>query len=195
MNIKYKVGDETIPHEWVGGDADEFISRVSVFDTQCAAVYLKERTDVAFLPFGLDLFDKLVKACRAVRTILESEQRALNTNLLAPIVAQTPPGTVAAKLVGNINPLTKPEAVKAVTRLSSEEEARLTFLEKSLLDLQANDPSKLIAQLNIRAGRVRALGAHVRELENALSDGEIATVFNVRTEGRRKSEGQSACAK
>jgi len=63
---QYKVGDETTLREWVGGDADEYISRVSIFDTQCAAVYLNERTDVAFLPFGLDLFDKLVKACRAV---------------------------------------------------------------------------------------------------------------------------------
>jgi hypothetical protein len=92
VNIKYKVGDETTVREWVGGDADEFISRVSVFDTQCAAVYLNERTDVAFLPFGLDLFDKLVKACRAVRSRLESEQRALNTNALAPIVAQISQG-------------------------------------------------------------------------------------------------------
>ncbi|MHB1701735.1 MAG: AAA family ATPase [Acidobacteriaceae bacterium] len=188
VNIKYKVGDETIPHEWVGGDADEFISRVSVFDTQCAAVYLKERTDVAFLPFGLDLFDKLVKACRAVRTSLESEQRALNSNVLAPIAAQIPAGTAAAKLASNITSLTKPEAVLAVTRLSSEEEARLSLLEKSLQDLQANDPNKLIAQLNIRAGRVRALGEHLRALENALSDAEVAAVFNVRTDGRRKSE-------
>jgi hypothetical protein len=172
----------------VGGDADEFISRVSVFDAQCAAVYLNERTDVAFLPFGLDLFDKLVKACRAVRSRLESEQRALNTNALAPIVAQIPPGTAAAKLVGNITSLTKPEAVRAVTRLSTEEEARLAFLEKSMQDLQANDPNKLIAQLNIRAGRVRALGEHLRALENALSDAEVAAVFNVRTDGRRKSE-------
>jgi DNA repair ATPase RecN len=188
VNIRYKVGDETTVREWVGGDADEFISRVSVFDTQCAAVYLNERTDVAFLPFGLDLFDKLVKACRAVRSRLESEQRALNTNALAPIVAQIPPGTAAAKLVGNITSLTKPEAVRAVTRLSTEEEARLAFLEKSLQDLQANDPNKLIAQLNIRAGRVRGLGEHLRALENALSDAELAAVFNVRTEGRRKSE-------
>jgi len=30
VNIKYKVGDETAVREWVGGDADEFISRVSV---------------------------------------------------------------------------------------------------------------------------------------------------------------------
>ena len=188
VNIKYKVGDETTVREWVGGDADEFISRVSVFDTQCAAVYLNERTDVAFLPFGLDLFDKLVKACRAVRSRLESEQRALNTNALAPIVAQIPPGTAAAKLVGNITSLTKPETVRDVTRLSTEEEARLAFLEKSLQDLQANDPNKLIAQLNIRAGRVRGLGEHLRALENALSDAELAAVFNVRTEGRRKSE-------
>jgi len=188
VNIKYKVGDETIPHEWAGGDADEFISRVSVFDTQCAAVYLNERTDVAFLPFGLDLFDKLVKACRAIRTSLESEQRALNTNVLAPIVAQIPAGTAAAKLAGNITSLTKPETVLAVTRLLPEEEARLSLLEKSLQDLQANDPNKLIGQLNIRAGRVRALAEHLRALESALSDGEVATVFNVRTDGRRKSE-------
>jgi len=188
VNIKYKVGDETTHHEWVDGEADEFISRVSIFDAQCAAVYLNERTDVAFLPFGLDLFDKLVKACRAVRARLESEQRALNANVLAPIVAQIPAGTAAAKLAGNITSLTKPEAVQAVTRLSSEEEAQLGFLEKSLQDLQANDPNKLIAQLNIRVGRVRALGEHQRALENVLSDAEVAALFNVRTDGRRKSE-------
>lgn len=188
VNINYKVGDEPTPREWAGGDADEYISRVSIFDTQCAAVYLNERTDVAFLPFGLDLFDKLVKACRAVRMRLESEQRALNTNALAPIIPLIPAGTVAAKLAGSITSLTKPEAVKAVTRLTAEEQARLTFLEKSLQDLQANDPQKLIAQLTIRAGRVRALGEHLKVLENALSDAEVGAVFNVRTEGRRKSE-------
>lgn len=186
--IRYRVGAEADSRQWTGGDPDEFVSRVSVFDTQCAAVYLNERTDVAFLPFGLDLFDKLVKACRAVRTRLESEQRALNTNALAPIVQIIPPGTAAAKLAGSISSLTKPEAVRAVTRLSAEEEARLALLEKSLKDLQANDPNKLIAQLNIRAGRVRALGEHLRGLETALADTEVAAVFAARKEGRRKSE-------
>jgi hypothetical protein len=187
VNIKYKVGDESTPREWVGGNADEFISRVSVFDTQCAAVYLHERTDVAFLPFGLDLFDKLVQACRSVRTRLESEQRALNTNALSPIVAQMPAGTAAARLAGSITSLTKSEAVLAVTRLSADEEARLAVLEKSLQDLQANDPNKLIAELTIRAGRVRALGEHLKALENTLSEPEVAAVFNVRADGGRKS--------
>ncbi|PYT96581.1 MAG: hypothetical protein DMG38_23220 [Acidobacteria bacterium] len=121
-------------------------------------------------------------------TRLESEQRALNTNTLAPIVAQIPAGTAAARLTGNINSLTKPEAVQAVTRLSPEEERRLGFLEKALQDLQANNPDKLIAQLNIRASRVRALGEHLSRVESALSDVEVAAVFDARKEGRRKSE-------
>jgi hypothetical protein len=31
VNIKYRVGDETTIQEWAGGEADKFISRVSVF--------------------------------------------------------------------------------------------------------------------------------------------------------------------
>lgn len=188
VNIKYKVGEEPNAREWVGGDADAFISRVSIFDTKCAAVYLNESTDVAFLPFGLDLFDKLVRACKAVRARLETEQRSLNTNALTPIVPLLPQGTAASKLAGNITSLTKPEAVTAVTRLSLEDTARLSFLEKSLQDLQVNDSNKLIAQLSLRANRVRTLVDHLRRLESALSDADIAAVFNTRQEGRRKSD-------
>ena len=64
--IKYRVGDDSDVREWTGQGEDDFISRVSVFDTQCSAVYLTEKTDVAYYPLGLDLFDKLVKACQAV---------------------------------------------------------------------------------------------------------------------------------
>ena len=186
--IKYKVGTEAAAREWTGGDADEFVSRVSIFDTQSAAVYLNERTDVAFLPFGLDLFDKLVRACKAVRAKLEAEQRALNTNALAGVIAQIPQGTVAAKLVNGITLFTKPEDVQTIARLKPEEQERLSFLEKALQDLQANDPQKLVAQLTLRANRVRALADHLREVETALADAEVTAVFDTRKEGRRKSE-------
>jgi energy-coupling factor transporter ATP-binding protein EcfA2 len=186
--IKYKVGAETEPREWAGGSEDEFVSRVSVFDTQCAAVYLTEKTDVAFRPFGLDLFDKLVKACKVVRAKLESEQRALGTNALATLQAVIPEGTAVARFLVNVSSLTKPEAVHALAQLSAEEEARLALLEKSLLDLQANDPEKLFRQLTLRAGRIQALVRHLKDLEVALSDGAVKAVFDARTEGRRKSE-------
>lgn len=188
VSIKYKVGTDPEPREWAGEGEDEFISRVSVFDTQCAAVYLTEKTDVAFRPFGLDLFDKLVKACKAVRARLESEQRPLASDTLAAVRAQIPDGTSAAKLLANISSLTKPENVQTLARLSPEEDVRLALLEKSLLDLQANDPDKLIRQLTLRGGRVQALARHLQEVEAALSVETVTTAFDVRTEGRRKSE-------
>jgi len=188
VSIKYEVGTEPQAREWAGNGEDEFISRVSVFDTQCAAVYLSEKTDVAFRPFGLDLFDKLVKTCKAVRAKLEGEQRALNSNALVGVQAQIPQGTAAARLLASVSSLTRPETVQALARLSPEEEARLALLEKSLLDLQANDPEKLATQLNLRAGRVRALARHLKEVEAALSAQAVADVIAVRTEGYRKSE-------
>lgn len=188
VSIRYKVGAEAKPREWAGTGEDEFISRVSVFDSQSAAVYLTEKTDVAFRPFGLDLFDKLVRACRAVRARLESEQQALASNALASVQAQIPAGTAVARLLASISSLTKPEAVQALAQLSAEEETRLAQVEKSLLDLQANDPEKLVRELALRAGRIRVLGRHLRDVETALSTAAVEAVFATRAEGRRKSE-------
>src|ERR1700675_129328 len=109
--------------------------RVSEWRTQCWDGFLTEKTDVAFRPFGLDLFDKLVKACKAVRAKLESEQRGLASNALAGVQAQIRDATAVAQRLANISSLTKPESVQTLARLSPEEEARLALLEKSLLDL------------------------------------------------------------
>ena len=188
VSIKYHVGAEPDPREWAGNGEDDFISRVSVFDTRCAAVYLTEETDVAFCPFGLDLFDKLVKACKAVCAQLEEEQRGLASSALVTAQNEVPQGTAAAKLLASITSLTKPEAVRALARLSKEEESRLALLEKSLLDLQANDPEKLTRQLSLRAGRVQALARHLTAVETALSADAIKAVFDARVEVRRKGD-------
>ena len=189
--IKYRIGDETDPREWAGGAKDDSISRVSVFDTQSAAVYLTEKTDVAFRPFGLDLFDKLVRTCKFVRTRLESEQRGLGATALPPILTQVSPDTAVGKLLAGISSLTRPERVRGLARLSAEEETRLGLLESSLLDLQANDPAKLVQQLSLRAARVRGLARHLRNVESVLASAAVSALLEVRAEGRRKSEEAS----
>ena len=186
--IKYDIGTEHGPREWAGHGPDEFISRVSVFDTQCAAVYLTEKTDVAFRPFGLDLFDQLVRACKAIRTQLDREQRALASSALPGVQAQIPDDTAVARLLTNITSLTTPETVAALSRLSVEDEARLALLQKSLRDLQASDPEELIRRLTLRAKRVQGLVRHLKDVEAALSATAVDAVFNARTEGRHKAE-------
>jgi energy-coupling factor transporter ATP-binding protein EcfA2 len=189
--IRYRVGPEAPPREWAGEDEDSFIARVSVFDTQSASVYLTEKTDVAFRPFGLDLFDKLVQACKAIRQRLEGEQRALGASAIPAPLLQLPEGTAAARLVASLSSLTKAEAVKALATLSLDEDARLMLLEKSLVDLQVNDPETLVRQLTLRASRVHALAQHLRYVEAALSADAVVTAFEARSSWRRKAEEAS----
>ena len=183
--IKYRLDAKSDAREWAEGGDDEFISRVSVFDAQCAAIYLTEKTDVAFRPFGLDLFDKLVKACQAIRKQLEKEQHSLASSELVQLQGQVPEGTAVAKLLANINSLTKPETVQELSRLSPAKEPRLVLLERSLLDLKANDPQLLRRELALRAERVQALARHVRAVEAQLSPTSVEDVFVLRERVRR----------
>lgn len=145
------------------------------------------KTDVAFRPFGLDLFDKLVKACKAIRAQLEREQRALVSNALGSVRAIVPEGTAAARLLVNITSLTKPEAVTALSRLSADEEARLTLLETSLRDLQANDPTQLTRRLTLRAKRIQALVRHITNVEAALSAESLGAALDAQALVRNKA--------
>lgn len=186
--IRYRVGAAPEAREWAGQGDDAFISRVSVFDSQSASVYLTEKTDVAFRPFGLDLFDKLVQACKAVRTRLEAEQRALDASAISGLISLVPEGTAVAKLLSNLNVLTKTETVKALATLSDDDQAKLALLEKSLLDLQAADPAKLVQELKLRAARVLSLAESAARFEQALSDEAIASAFEARAAWWRKKE-------
>ncbi len=184
--IKYKVGDKLL--EWSGKGVDDFISRVSVFDTQCAAVYLSKKTEVAFRPFGLDMFDKLVDVCKAVKLRLESEKNVLPRIDLSVIRAQIPDGTAVANFLSNLSSRTGIDEVQVLTRLSSKEEAKLALLEKSLLDSRVDDPKNLTQRLTMQAESVRALARHLKEVEDALSAQALFTIFYVRDEVRLKKE-------
>ena len=119
---------------------------------------------------------------------LRERQQSLALSALATVQSQIPEGTAVARLLANITSLTKPETVKALAHLSAEEESRLTLLERSLLDLQASDPNKLIRQLTLRGSRVEGLARHFKAVEAALAAEAVDTAFNARAEGRRKRE-------
>jgi energy-coupling factor transporter ATP-binding protein EcfA2 len=188
VTIKFQVGDTDAVHAWTGTGTDDRVARVSVFDTQSAGVYLTEKTDVAFRPKGLDLFDKLVKTCKAVRTRLEAEQKTLTASLTAPLLPLMPENTAAQQFLTRLTALTKIEAVQALSRMASQEVDRLATLEKSLADLNTNDPLKVRQQLNSRLSRVTGLHHHLKKVEMELSDEAIAAVLTARTEGKRKGD-------
>ena len=185
VSIKYTVGDGP-PREWSGGDDDEALARVSVFDRHSEAVYTTKKTDVAFRPFGLDLFDKLSKACVSVRSRLELEKHSLGVSAIPK--PDLPENTAAAKFVANLSLLTSPDEVKALGTLTEDESKRLVLIEKQLFDSQASDPSKIEQELTLRSSRLQIFSQHLKRLDIALSSQAIKNVFEAQSELQRKQE-------
>ena len=182
VSIKYKVGDGPLL-EW-SGDDDESIARVSVFDRHSEAVYTTQKTDVAFRPFGLDLFDKLSKACGTVRSRLDLEKRSLGVSAIQGL--ELPKNTDAARFVASLSLSTNPDEVKAYCTFTEVESKRFDLIEKQLLDSQANDPLRMEEELKQRSRRLQFLVQFLREIEIALSSQSIKNVFEAQSESRRK---------
>ena len=188
VSIQFTVGDGST-QEWSGEDDDEALARVSVFDRHSEAVYTTQKTDVAFRPLGLDLFDKLSKACGSVRSRLELEKHSLGVSAIPK--PDLPENTAAAKFVANLSLLTSPDEVKALGTLTEDESKHLVLIEKQLLDLQASDPTKTEQEITLRGRRFRNFSQHLRKLDIALSSQAINEVFEARSELQRKEEARN----
>ena len=78
--IRINEGGTETPISWSPDAAPSpSLAQISVFDSHCVPVYLKDKTDVAFRRFGLDLFDRLASACAEVKKRLDAELQHLAT--------------------------------------------------------------------------------------------------------------------
>ena len=156
------------------------LAQISVFDSHCVPVYLKDKTDVAFRPFSLDLFDNLGAACAGVKKRLELASRPLSTSLLPPLLGIAA-GTKARQLIETLTALTKEQDARSLAALSISDEKRLRYLTELKRDLQANDPKKRAAELSAKATRVELLAAHLEGLEGKLGLAALSKLGAART--------------
>ena len=185
VSIRFTVGDDGKEQEWPDNtEGSDFLGRVSVFDSHSAAVYLKEKTDVAFRPFGLDLFDKLSSACEEVQKRLDRERSALESRKIA--MPEFPEGTSPHKLVSSLSSLTKPETVTALGTLTDEENAKLIMLERLLVDMQSENPEKTAGNLKLRARRLQALIEHLEDVDRSLDMDVLKMVFDAQKTAQSK---------
>jgi AAA domain len=171
--IRYQEGTTEIPLDWGHDSAlSGALASVSVFDSHCASVYLRDKTDVAFRPFGLDIFDKLSSVCAEVRERLEGELQKINKAIPSlPVLAE---GTCAKRLVDNLTALTKVDDLRRLATLSSDEERRLKELQVQRRDFQSGDPKQRSRELRLKAERFNAVVRHVQALSEALGHANIS---------------------
>lgn len=167
-SIRLRNGSTETDHHWDASTvALPTLSQVSVFDSHCVPIYLKERTDVAFRPFDLDVFDKLAAACSDVRKRLDVALAALRSVSL-PRLQGVKAGTLVHQLLDALTALTKEQHVRSLATLSEAEEHRLGHLRDLVRDLQSKDPKQRAAELLAKGKRFDALASHLNEIESRL---------------------------
>lgn len=173
--IRFREGAKESPLAWTPeAPPSDALAAVSVFDSRCAPVYLRDKTDVAFRPFGLDIFDRLSTVCSEVRSRLEAEYAQLNAATpKLPILME---GTRARSLIDGLTSLTKVNDVRALATLSKVETQRLKELRDQQRDLQASDPKQRARDLTAKAGRMDLIVRHLSRLRDALGDTALASL-------------------
>jgi len=184
-SIRFRVGADGSEEVWPDEtETGALLGKVSVFDSHCATVYLRERTNVAFRPFGLDLFDKLSGACEEVRKRLDRERNILDAN--EKPLRNVPEGTATHTFLSRLSPLTGLDAVARLGTLTEQERDRLGFLKGRFDDIREKDPEKTAAGLELRAKRLTLLARHIEQVEETLSHDKIEEAFTAREHMQQK---------
>jgi len=190
--IHYRVGESDRTAQWKSGvSAPEELAAVSVFDRDCASVYVDEENELAFRPMGLDAFDKLANACLHIREHVQGLLGQVHNRRPAsladsPVQVSSQVGQMLASLTGS----TPPEHVRALDRLSEEQRERLTHLGTAL----GTDPAREAARLEADLRRMKRLAENVEAIETAVSDAALKELRTLQTEAVSKREAADLVA-
>jgi len=145
-----------------GTEAPESLSKISVFDSNCARAYVTNKQEVAYLPYGLDTVESLANVVMPkLSSLLENEINAIDIDARAfeGLKGETEVGKVFAQLTHQSDV----EVIKRLGEFSDVDSLRLT--EIAALLAEAN-PLQRAAELRTSARRIKQIA---EKLDSPLS--------------------------
>lgn len=156
------------PEGWQdAGRPHAILSAVSVFDSDCASIHIKEKNEVGFRPFGLDVPDELATTCQAVKDALAAEQKHLE-KARNPIFSKPAwkESTAVGKALATLRRDSDLGIIEALAALTEDEKLRLGRLREDL----SKNPATAAAQQKLKADNIQRLRVAVDLVEAKTSD-------------------------
>ena len=188
ISLAYREGDTTNPKTetvWEKGSASPSpLSRLSVFDTASARVYVDKKRKIEFLPFELDIMNKLGLACRVLDAEFQQREVGLDSILAVPLPSNYSQGTAIFNTIAKLAPDTSLESLPGedeLRTLGNWSDADEADLDEVTLQLE-NDPQE---QARLRTAEKQALEAIKADLANgeaSVSDEAIKALLGLKTE-------------
>lgn len=149
------------------GKPHPVLSAVSVFDRDSGAVHLRDKNEVAFRPFGLDVPDELAAGCQGVKDALTAELQSLEASR-DPIFVQPSwkSSTAVGKVLSNLRSDTDLSVLAGLAEVSDPERERHRRLSEDL----SKDPLKASADQTVYADAIRQLSQTLARVASDNSD-------------------------
>lgn len=185
-------GTAAAPINWTDDGAPHpVLSAVSVYDRESGQVHIRDKNEVAFRPFGLDIPDHLAAACIAVKEALTTEQATLGQ---ARDVAFSSPNfsndTTVGRILRALTATTNLAPLEPLATLTPIEELRLTRLDSDL----SRDPIAASEEQRTAAGSLSQLANKVSEAMSVCGDRPLADLLALADDAREKREAATIAA-
>ena len=199
--VSFRVGDNDQPKQdrvWVGdSEAPAELARISVFDTASARVYVDKKRKIEFLPYELDLLNKLGLGCRALDQGFKERDAALNAAVNTPLPTGYTEGTTVyaaiAKLVTAtaLDHLPSERDLRAVGTWTKEKQVELDQLAETL----SNDPAALMRQRTTAKQALETVKEEVSKAADNIGDLAITDIRNKQQDAQTKATAAEVAAR
>ncbi len=136
--------------QWIDGQQRQAVlANICVFDSKCARVIIDEKNEASYLPYGADIFQKLVAIVQEFKTKLEKEK----PSPLKPEISDLPEITKAGAFFKDLNANTKDEDLLQWFQYSQQDDDTHNQMNINYAKAQAGDTTRQIRSLeniNIR---------------------------------------------
>ncbi len=162
---------------WEDGVLDGTILKaVDVFDSMSANHYVDGEDEIAFIPSGLAVLEKLASACNQVESIISSEKEISNRISYDYSFLLDDVETEVSQFLRGLNDKTKQEDLNNLSTYSKEDDLRIKGLSEAIFKLKATDPLKEIEENNKRIRRFNSLKLKYKTLESNFSQTKLDTI-------------------
>jgi len=179
VELSYRVGETGAPVSITWADNSPTppeLARISVFDSASARVYVDQSRRIEFLPYELDILNKLALACRVLEEQFESREAELDAAIAVALptgyTEGTPAQQVTAKLNAEtgLNELPSVEELRALGTWTGDHQTRLEVVEEQL----RNDPHTRLRMHREAKTALESIKAEVDSAATNLNDQALA---------------------
>jgi ABC-type transport system involved in cytochrome c biogenesis ATPase subunit len=198
--VAFRVGgdeEKKTERTWTSNDSPPpEIARISVFDTASARVYVDKQRKIEFLPYELDLLNKLGLAVRAIDNGFKEREDHLKASLRRPLSTGYTEGTQVSRLVKRLVPetpltdLPNAQELRGLATWSEEDQSELDTLEE-----QSKYNPATMARLRREARKaLQTVKNDLSTISKKLSDSAIQTLWQKQKDAAAKDAAAQASA-